>query len=76
MLIGKCTDVFQGIFLVGGGVDKRGILLGEPSIEEFVMREENFNEGSTGFSSIIKKNNDKINSLNEKKNSTGSKEQH
>ena len=28
----------------------------ELSIEEFVMGEENFHEGSTGFSSIIKKN--------------------
>ena len=29
-------------------------MLGELSIEEFVMGEENFHEGSAGFSSIIK----------------------
>ena len=36
-------------------------MLGELSIEEFVMGEENFHEGSAGFTSIIKKNNEKIN---------------
>ena len=30
-------------------------MLGELSIEEFVTGEENFHEGSVGFSSIIKK---------------------
>ena len=30
-------------------------MLGELSIEEFVIGEENFNEGSAEFSSIIKK---------------------
>ena len=30
-------------------------MLGELSIEEFVMGEEDFHEGSSGFSSIIKK---------------------
>ena len=30
-------------------------MLGELSIEEFVMGEENFHEGSAGFTSIIKK---------------------
>ena len=50
-------------------------MLGEFSIEEFVMGEENFHEGSTGFSSIIlKKNNEKINM--KKFFSAGSKEQH
>ena len=46
---------FQGDFLVGGGVEKKEICWGELSIEEFVMREENFHEGRAGFSSIIKK---------------------
>ena len=36
-------------------------MLRELSIEEFVMGEENFHEGSAGFSNIIKKNNEKIN---------------
>ena len=35
-------------------------MLGELSMEEFVMGEENFNVRSAGFSSIIKKN-EKIN---------------
>ena len=35
-------------------------MLGEISIEEFVMGEANLHERSTGFSSIIKKN-EKIN---------------
>ena len=52
MVIWKCTDVFRGIFWLGGGVEKKG-MLGELSIEEFVMGEENFHEGSAGFSSII-----------------------
>ena len=30
-------------------------MLGELSLEEFIMGEENFHEASTGFSSIIKK---------------------
>ena len=40
-------------------------MLGELSIEEFFMGEENFHEGSAGFSSIIKKkkNNEKINMI-------------
>ena len=36
-------------------------MLGELSIEEFVIGEENFHEGSAEFTSIIKKNNGKIN---------------
>jgi len=42
-------------------------------MEEFIMREENFHEGAAGFSSIIKKNNEKI---NKKSFSCRSKEQH
>ena len=44
---------FQGDFLVGGRGWQEGNMLGELSIEEFVMEEENFHEGSAGFSSII-----------------------
>ena len=54
MVIGKCTDVFRGILWLGEGL-RRGDMLGELSIEEFGMGEENFHEGSSGFSSIIKK---------------------
>ena len=43
MVIWKCTDVFRGIFrLGGGGVSEEGNMLGELSLEEFVMGEENF----------------------------------
>ena len=43
---------FQEDFLVGGRGFEEGDMLGELSIEEFVMGEENFHEGSTGFTSI------------------------
>ena len=49
---------FQGGFLGwgrGGGGWEEGDMLGGLSLEEFVMGEENFHEGSAGFSSIIKK---------------------
>ena len=50
-------------------------MLGELSIKEFVMGEENFHEGSAGFTSIIKKKNkEKINM--KEFFSAGSKEQH
>ena len=36
-------------------------MLGELSLEEFVMGKKMFHEGSAGFSSIILKKNEKIN---------------
>ena len=48
-------------------------MLGELSLEEFVMGEEKFHEGSVGFSSIIKK---KTKNKYEKVSSTESKEKH
>ena len=54
MVIWKCTDVFRGIFRLGGGLEEED-MLGELSLEEFVVGGENFHEGSAGFSSIIKK---------------------
>ena len=48
---------FQGDFLVsggGGGEVDGGVTWKDLSMEEFVMGEENFNEGGAGFSSIIK----------------------
>ena len=60
MVIGKCTDVFRGIF--GWRRDwEEGDILGELSMEEFVIEEENFHEQSAGFSNINKKTNEKIN---------------
>ena len=55
------VQTFSGGFLVGGLGWEEGDMLGEFFIEEFVMGEENFYEGSAGFSSIIKKNIEKIN---------------
>ena len=55
MVIGKCTDAFRGIFLVGGGVEGRGYTWGELSMEEFVMGEENFMKGVQDFLAFFKK---------------------
>ena len=52
MVIGKCRDVFRGIFWFGGRFEGGGIWE-DLSLEEFVIGEENFNEGDVGFSSII-----------------------
>ena len=52
MVIGKCTDVFRGIFLVLGVGLREGAMWEDLSLEEFVMEEEKFNEGGAGFSSI------------------------
>ena len=60
MVIGKCTDVSRGIFGWEEGL-RRGGYVGGTFHREFVMGEENFHEGSAGFSSIIKKNIEKIN---------------
>ena len=61
MVIWKCTHVFKGFFFGFGEGLRRAEMLGELSIKEFVTGEENFHEQSSGFSSIIKKNNEKIN---------------
>ena len=53
IVIGKCTDVFRGILLVGRDKKLKGVTWDDLSMEEFVMREENFNEGGTAFSSFI-----------------------
>ena len=39
-----------GLFRVEGG---EGVMWEDLSMEEFIMREENFHEGASGFSSII-----------------------
>ena len=52
MVIGKFTGRFQGDS-VGVRVWEEGDMFGELSMEDFVMGEENFHEGSAGFSSII-----------------------
>ena len=49
----KCTDVFRGTFSRWGGVGREEVTWEDLSMEEFIMREENFHEGAAGFSSII-----------------------
>ena len=72
MVTGECTDVFRGIFRFRGRIEGR-VTWEDISIEKLLMGEENFNEGGAGFSSIIWKNNEKINM---KSFSTESKEQY
>ena len=48
----ESVQAFSGGFLVGGRGWEEEDMLGELSIEEFVMGEENFHEGSAGFTSI------------------------
>ena len=43
---------FQGDFFFGGGVKRGGYVRGT-FLDEFIMGEENFHEGSAGFSSFI-----------------------
>ena len=74
MVTGRCTDVFQGIFLVWGEEDLReGASWEDLSMEEFVMGEENFNEGAQDFLALFKK---QRKNKYEKVFSTESKEQH
>ena len=57
MAIGKCTVVFRGISLIWGGGEKlRGRVTWEDLfMEEFVMGEENSNEGAQDFLALFKK---------------------
>ena len=51
MAIMKCTE---GLFRVGVGVGwGEGFTWEDLSMEKFIMREENFNEGGAGSSRII-----------------------
>ena len=52
MVTKKCTEVFRGVFWFRGG-SGGGVTWDDISKEKLLMREENFNEGGTGFSSII-----------------------
>ena len=56
MVIGKSTDVFSFFFLAGEG---GGVTWDDLSTGEFIMGEEKLHEGGAGFSSILKKNNEK-----------------
>ena len=52
MVIWKCTDVFKGICWLGRGREEKD-MFAELSLKEFVIGEDNFHEGSAGFSCII-----------------------
>ena len=54
-MLGKMYRCLQEDILVGGGVEKRGICWGNFPSRNLSWGEENFHEGSAGFSSIIKK---------------------
>ena len=59
MVIGKCTDVFIGIFWLRERLRGRGYV-GDLYMEELVTEEDNFHEGGAEFSGIILKiNNEK-----------------
>ena len=60
MVIWNSTDVFWGIFRLSGGGEEEDMMR-ELSLEEFVMGEEKFHEGSARFSSVIEKKTEKIN---------------
>ena len=62
-----------GDFLVGGRGWGEGVIRGKLSIEECVMGEENFHEGSAGFLAFFK---EQWKNKYEKVSSTESKEQH
>ena len=53
MVIMKFTEVFRGTFSRWGGSEGGGLRGEDLSVEELIMREENFHEGGAGFSSII-----------------------
>ena len=53
MVIGKCTEVFRGIFLVWEGKLRWEVTWEDLSMDELLMGKEIFNGGGEGFSSII-----------------------
>ena len=57
MVIGKCTVGFRGFFFgFWGGVEGRGAMWEDLSMEKYVMGEQKFNEKGAGFSKITIKN--------------------
>ena len=62
MVIGKCTDVFWGVFIwLGAGVEKRGICWGNFSRRNLLSGKRISMKGVQDFLSLFKKNNEKIN---------------
>ena len=63
MVIGKCTGVFRRIFLVGGGVEKRGIYWGNFPPRNLLWGKKIYMKGAQDLLALLKKkkNNEKIN---------------
>ena len=55
MVIMKCTDVSGVFFVLGGGGSGKGVTWEDISMEEFIMREDNFHEGGAGLLALFKK---------------------
>ena len=62
----------MGLFCIGVGMGQGEVTWENLSMEEFIMREDNFHEGAQDFLALFKRNNEKINICF----STGSNEQH
>ena len=60
IVIGKCTDVIRGIFLVSVWGSGEGAIWEDLTLEEYFMGEEEFNEKGAGLSSITIKKTMKI----------------
>ena len=74
MVIGKCTDVFRGIFGWGKGPEKRGTCWGNFPSRNMPWGKKISMKGSQDFLALLKKKQWK--NKYEKVFSTGSKEQH
>jgi len=55
MVIGKCTDVFRGIFWLGGGVEKRRICCGNFSSRNLSWGKKISMKGAQDFLALFKK---------------------
>ena len=61
MVIGKCTDIFRGIFLAWVWGSGEGAIWEDLSLEEYFTGEEKFNEWAQGLLALLlKKNNENI----------------
>ena len=53
MVIMKCTDVSGLFFVLNGGGSAKWVTWEDISMEEFIMREDNFHEGGAGFLALF-----------------------
>ena len=62
MVIGKCTDVFRGVFWLGGRAEKGGgICWGNFASRNLSWGKKIFKKGAQDFLALLKKINEKIN---------------